>query len=74
MSASFEKLLTAEQLADLLALSVDWIYEKAAAGELPSYKLGANRRFRASEVEDWLQRQRADQAGRSVASVHAIRG
>ena len=28
--------------------------EQARAGDLPSYKLGHYRRFRLSEIEEWL--------------------
>lgn len=31
-----EPYLTADQLAPLLSVSLDWIYERAKAGDLPS--------------------------------------
>ncbi|MFN2470978.1 MAG: helix-turn-helix domain-containing protein [Gaiellaceae bacterium] len=71
--ATDRRMLTADQLAALLGLSTDWVYERAAAGELPSYKLGASRRFRESEVEAWLQTQHSTPNGRRVASVHELR-
>jgi excisionase family DNA binding protein len=40
-----------DELAHVLGVSIDWVYEKAAVGELPSYKFGGHRRFRVSEVE-----------------------
>lgn len=45
-----------DELAHVLGVSVDWVYEKAASGQLPSYKFGGHRRFRVSEVEDWAHR------------------
>jgi excisionase family DNA binding protein len=42
-----------DDLALVLGVSTDWVYEKAASGELPSYKFGGHRRFRVSEVETW---------------------
>jgi excisionase family DNA binding protein len=35
-----------------------WWYAKAEAGEIPSYKLGKYRRFKFSEIEEWLAAQR----------------
>jgi len=46
-----EHFLTAEQVAELLGMSRDWVYERASAGDLPSYKLpGGKRRFLYSEL------------------------
>jgi excisionase family DNA binding protein len=51
-----------DDLAHVLGVSTDWVYEKAAAGDLPSYKFGGHRRFRVSEVEDWASRCASGQA------------
>jgi len=51
--ASIEPWIGVDDLALALGVSTDWVYEKAAAGELPSYKFGGHRRFRISEVEGW---------------------
>ena len=48
-----EPWLAAGALAELLRVSTDWVYEKAASGELPSYVFGGHRRFRLSEIEAW---------------------
>ena len=48
-----EPWISVDDLALILCVSTDWVYEKAASGELPSYKFGGHRRFRVSEVEDW---------------------
>ena len=50
-----EPLVSAEEVAALLNVQPAWVLEQARAGELPSYKLGHYRRFRVSEVEDWLR-------------------
>lgn len=52
-TAAIEPWIGVGDLALALGVSTDWVYEKAAAGELPSYKFGGHRRFRVSEVEDW---------------------
>ena len=55
-----EPYLTADQLAPLLSVSLDWIYERAKAGDLPSYVLpGGRRRFLFSEVQESMGRWRA---------------
>jgi excisionase family DNA binding protein len=53
---SIEPWISADDLALALDVSTDWVYEKAASGELPSYKFGGHRRFRVSEVEDWASK------------------
>jgi excisionase family DNA binding protein len=54
-----EALVTARQLAEDLALSVDTVLDWFEAGKLPGFKLGGRAvRFRVSEVEAWLEEQR----------------
>ena len=53
-----ETLMTVRQLADFLGVHENWIYTHAMTGNLPSYKIGASRRFRLSEIEAWLDKQR----------------
>lgn len=53
---TIEPWIGVDELAHVLGVSIDWVYEKAASGELPSYKFGGHRRFRVSEVEDWAHR------------------
>jgi excisionase family DNA binding protein len=48
---SDEVFVTAAEVARRLCVSVDWVYERAKSGELPSYKLpGGRRLFRWSEI------------------------
>jgi excisionase family DNA binding protein len=51
-----ERFLTADQLAPILGVSLDWVYERAKSGELPSFKIGTQRRFLYSEVRQALER------------------
>jgi excisionase family DNA binding protein len=51
-----EPWISVDDLALVLSVSTDWVYERAAAGELPSYKFGGHRRFRVSEIEDWASK------------------
>jgi excisionase family DNA binding protein len=54
-----ERLLTARELAELLGLSPGTVLDWHEAGRIPSFKLGPGVggpvRFRASEVEAWLE-------------------
>jgi excisionase family DNA binding protein len=53
-AAPMEPWIGVDDLAMVLGVSTDWVYEKAASGELPSYKFGGHRRFRVSQVETWV--------------------
>jgi excisionase family DNA binding protein len=55
-TTQMEPWISVDDLAMILCVSTDWVYEKAASGELPSYKFGGHRRFRVSEVEDWASK------------------
>ena len=48
------RLLTARQVAEALGFSVDWVWKKANAGELPSVKIGSNVRFREDQILEYL--------------------
>ncbi|MGH9379015.1 MAG: helix-turn-helix domain-containing protein [Thermoanaerobaculia bacterium] len=53
-----------ERTAASLGMRERWVMDKAAAGELPSYKLRRSRRFDPDEVRKWMraQREKAGQA------------
>ena len=55
---SGDKLVTARELAGYLGLSPDTILDWAEGDRLPHFKLGRAVRFRASEIEAWLEAQR----------------
>ena len=65
---AMEPFLTPEQAAEILGVSVDWVYRKASGGEIPSYKLGGKRRLRASDLEEWAAGQRSGRMG-TVTSI-----
>jgi excisionase family DNA binding protein len=49
--------MTADEVAEVLGMSRDWVYERALAGDLPSYKLpGGKRRFLYSELLEAVRR------------------
>ena len=56
--------MTVEQVAEMFAMSRDWVYERALAGDLPSYKLpGGKRRFLYSELLEAARRFREGSLG-----------
>lgn len=53
-----ERLLTARELGDLLGFSSSTIQDWFERGDLPGFRVGGRLRFRASEVEAWLEERR----------------
>jgi excisionase family DNA binding protein len=59
-----ESMMTARQVAELLGVHENWVYDQAANGELPSYKIGGTRRFDRDEVRGWIAQHREPENGR----------
>jgi len=53
-----ERLLTAKEVADLLAVPESWVREATRAGRLPYLALGRYRRYSREAIEAWLREQR----------------
>jgi excisionase family DNA binding protein len=51
-------MMTVRQVAELLGVHENWVYDQAASGELPSYKIGGARRFDPDELRDWIEQHR----------------
>jgi excisionase family DNA binding protein len=49
-----DKLLTADEVAELLKVNSQWVWAQARAGRIPHVRLGRYRRFRESALEAWL--------------------
>jgi excisionase family DNA binding protein len=49
-----ESMMTVRQVAELLGVHENWVYDQAASGALPSYKIGGTRRFVREEVLSWI--------------------
>lgn len=58
-----DRLLTAREVASLLGFSAGTVLDWFEAGRLPGFKLGTAVRFRASEVEAWIEAQRRGPRG-----------
>lgn len=58
-----ERLLTAKELATILALSPKTVYSYVERDMIPHFKIEANVRFRGREVADWLRSRACFQRG-----------
>ena len=52
-----ERLLTAGEVAELLAVPESWVREATRAQKLPYLALGRYRRYQQSQIQAWLARQ-----------------
>lgn len=50
--------MTVRQVAELLGVHENWVYDQAASGGLPSYKIGGTRRFDPDELRGWIAEHR----------------
>jgi excisionase family DNA binding protein len=50
-----ERLLTADDVAELLQVRRSWVYAEARAGRIPHIRLGRYRRFDTKQVEAWIE-------------------
>jgi excisionase family DNA binding protein len=53
-----ERLLTAGEVAELLAVPESWVREATREGRLPHLRLGRYRRYERTAIEAWLADQR----------------
>ena len=54
-----EPLIDKRRLSSAIGMSVSWIEKRACDATFPSYKVGGARRFRVSEVENWITTRRS---------------
>jgi excisionase family DNA binding protein len=52
-----ERLLTAAEVAEMLAVPESWVREATRAGRLPYLALGRYRRYSRAAIEAWLAAQ-----------------
>ncbi|HWQ24822.1 MAG TPA: helix-turn-helix domain-containing protein [Gaiellaceae bacterium] len=51
-------MLTAREVAELFGVHENWVYDHAARGDLPSYKIGGTRRFDRGEIRGYIAEHR----------------
>ncbi len=57
-SKGFEPLLTAQQVAAWLNMSLVWVYKQAEKGLLPYHRVGEAIRFDPNEIQSYLNKRR----------------
>jgi excisionase family DNA binding protein len=60
---SREEALNVRQVAELLGVSDKHIYELAAQGKLPAFRVGKAVRFDPQDVADWLRKRKPSNEG-----------
>ncbi len=50
-----ERLRTADEIAQLLAVPVSWVREHTRSGAIPHFELGRYKRYREEDVLRWLE-------------------
>jgi excisionase family DNA binding protein len=60
------KLLTADEVADLLGVPKTWIYEQPRKRAIPTVTLGRYRRYRREAIEAWIEEQSTHNGRSSV--------
>ncbi|HZG34863.1 MAG TPA: helix-turn-helix domain-containing protein [Gaiellaceae bacterium] len=56
-----DRLLEAQEIAELLAVPVSWVRAETRAGRIPHLELGRYKRYDRNAVLAWLETQRAGQ-------------
>jgi excisionase family DNA binding protein len=56
------RLLTPEQVADLLSIRREQVIKRARAGKIPALKIGKCYRFRLEAIERWIEEQEQSRA------------
>lgn len=49
-----DRLLTAEEVAEILGVSPEWVYDAARERRLPCIRIGRIVRFRREAIEAWI--------------------
>ncbi|ELA7315798.1 methylation-associated defense system helix-turn-helix domain-containing protein MAD1 [Vibrio alginolyticus] len=53
-----DEILTLKELADYLKLAEKTAYRLTAEGKLPGFKVGGSWRFRKSDIDSWIIKQK----------------
>lgn len=50
-----DRILTARQVAEMLNMSLSYVYKAAEAGIIPCFRIGASLRFSRRAVKAWFE-------------------
>jgi excisionase family DNA binding protein len=53
-ATSTSRLLTAEEVADVIGKTADYVYALSRRGAIPTITFGRTRRYRREAIEEWL--------------------
>ena len=71
---SREEALNVRQVAELLGVSGKHIYELAAQGKLPAFRVGKAVRFDPQDVADWLRKKKPSNERQGTTKSQKPRG
>lgn len=49
------RLLSAEEVAEIIGMRVDYVYALSRSGQIPHLRFGRTLRFRSEAIEAWLR-------------------
>jgi excisionase family DNA binding protein len=61
-------LMTAEEVAELIGMRVNYVYELSRRGRIPTITFGRTRRYRREAIEAWLIEQERGSPDRVAGS------
>jgi excisionase family DNA binding protein len=67
------RLLTADDVAEMLGVPKSWVYEQSRRGRIPTVELGRYRRFRQEAIEEWVREQESSLAPNRRAVLGGLR-
>ena len=53
--SELERFVAIQEAAEFLGVRISWIYEQVRLNRMPSHKVGHFRRFKLSELEEWVR-------------------
>ncbi len=67
MPADTATVMTVQEVADYLRVNQRTVYRLAATRKLPSFKVGANWRFKRADIERWIAGQMEETASNETS-------
>ncbi len=64
-TVTLSPIMTPNELAEYLHIHYSTLHRLIRRGEIPSFKIGSNYRFRLDSVEEWIAKKGRRQQGRS---------
>jgi excisionase family DNA binding protein len=56
-----DRLLTAEEVGEMLRVTPGWVYAQSRIGRIPTITLGRYRRYRLEAIDAWLRELEAEE-------------